>query len=67
MALSLREFRCHSCHHLLFKGLLVESEIEIKCKACSELNVFKSSQYNELLCAIPICPGRVAIGTQKKK
>jgi len=66
MALSIREFRCHKCHHLLFKGLLVEGIIEIKCDSCNEQNVLKSSQFNELLCAIPICPGRVTMGAKKK-
>lgn len=61
MSVAYREYRCEKCHKLLFKGLLIESEIEVKCKQCHTLNVVKASQFNELLCAIAKCPHRIAI------
>ncbi len=65
MAIPYKEYRCHTCHKLLFKGILVESEIEIKCKHCHNLNTFESTQFNEMLCAIVPCPHRVVPINQK--
>lgn len=61
MSIACKEHRCTACHKLLFKGILVEGEIDIKCKHCHETNVIKKSEFNELLCLIPKCPHRVAI------
>lgn len=61
MAISYAEHRCEQCHKLLFKGLLVEGELEIKCKSCAHVNVVKVSQCNELLCLIPKCPHRITL------
>lgn len=60
MSCSINEYRCTQCRKLLFKGLLVEGELEIKCKACHALNVVAASQFNELLCLIPHCPHRIS-------
>lgn len=39
----LDEFRCGSCHALLFKGLNLEkSMIEVKCRSCGTLLVSES-------------------------
>ena len=56
-----REFRCSGCRKLLFKGLLVEGDIEIKCKHCHAINHVTHSQFNELLCLIPKCPHRITL------
>lgn len=53
------EYRCKNCAKLLFKGLLIDSEIEIKCKKCHELTTIKSSSKNEYLCLIKPCPNRI--------
>ncbi|MBI4600162.1 Com family DNA-binding transcriptional regulator [Candidatus Uhrbacteria bacterium] len=53
------EYRCSSCKKLLFKGVLIESEIEIKCRSCHTMNVVAADSGNEYLCAIKHCPGRV--------
>ena len=37
----LREFRCN-CGRLLFRGLLFVSFVEIKCKKCGNVSVFKA-------------------------
>lgn len=55
-----KEYRCQQCSKLLFKGLLVDSEVEIKCKRCHELTVFKGIAANELICLKNPCPHRVA-------
>ncbi|MBI4139123.1 Com family DNA-binding transcriptional regulator [Candidatus Uhrbacteria bacterium] len=60
----IKEHRCRSCHKLLFKGALVEGEVEIKCRSCHELNRFMASQFNDLLCLIPNCPGRISFQPQ---
>ena len=52
------EYRCSKCQKLLFKGVLIDSEVEVKCKGCHALSVFKGVNANELLCMIPNCPRR---------
>lgn len=37
---SLLEYRCNYCNKLLFKGLLLVSTVEIKCKKCSKICTF---------------------------
>ncbi len=61
MTLPYKEYRCQYCHKLLLKGILVESVIEVKCRACHTMNLIKSSTLNELLCAVSSCPHRLAI------
>lgn len=36
-----RDYRC-DCGKLLFKGLLKEGKIEIKCQRCVEIKVFEA-------------------------
>lgn len=37
--IQLEEYRC-PCGKLLFKGLIVVSLVEVKCKRCSEISIF---------------------------
>lgn len=53
------DYRCASCQKLLCKGVLVEGEIEIKCKACHEFTTIKAAAMNEYLCGVQNCPQRV--------
>lgn len=66
MALCLREYRCNDCKKLLFKGFLVESVIEVKCKSCHSMNIVESSKYDRLLCAIDPCPNRIPVVPEKE-
>ena len=59
MDLAPNEYRCRSCHKLLFRGVLVEGEVEIMCKSCKEVTTVKKSQFNTLLCMIEHCPHRI--------
>lgn len=54
------EYRCKKCNKLFFKGILVESEVEIKCKKCGSLEKIKGINAEQLLCLKPVCPNRVA-------
>jgi phage FluMu protein Com len=54
-----QDYRCKNCKKLLFKGWLVEGEVEVKCKTCHDLTLIKESKFDEMLCAILPCPGRV--------
>ncbi|MFH0820450.1 MAG: Com family DNA-binding transcriptional regulator [Candidatus Peregrinibacteria bacterium] len=54
------DYRCQSCHKLLFKGMLVDSEVEVKCKRCSEVNIFKGEPKSRYLCLKGECPNRIA-------
>ena len=59
MAACLDEYRCRSCRKLLFKGLLVEGAIEVKCRHCHALTRVAASKFDRLLCMVDPCPGRV--------
>ena len=62
-----KEYRCSNCKKLLCKGVLIDSEIEIKCKQCNTFNTLVGSALNELICMIPHCPRRVYIDSQKNQ
>ncbi|MDO8571953.1 MAG: hypothetical protein Q7R79_04710 [bacterium] len=44
---------------MLFKGVILEGDIEIKCKQCHEITVVAESSMEEYLCGIRQCPGRI--------
>ncbi|MBI4272729.1 Com family DNA-binding transcriptional regulator [Candidatus Uhrbacteria bacterium] len=67
MPLPYHEYRCQTCKKLLFKGVLVESEIEIKCRSCHQMNVIAASDMNEYLCGIKNCPGRIPLIHKQKE
>lgn len=53
-----KEHRCPSCNKLLFKGLLVDSEVKAKCRGCGELHIFRGESKEKLLCFKGDCPNR---------
>ncbi len=55
----LKEYRCPECRKLLFRGLLVEGEVEIKCRHCHALSSVSASLNERLLCMVDPCPHRV--------
>lgn len=57
----LREYRCTSCKNLLYKGLLVEGEIEIKCKKCHTMNTIVASKFDDYMCLVYPCPHRIVL------
>lgn len=56
-----QEYRCASCDKLLFKGILVESEVEVKCRGCGNINTFKGTAKEKLICLNEDCPRRKAL------
>lgn len=58
-----QEFRCQKCEKLLFKGVLVDSEVEVKCKRCSFVNQYQGELSSKYVCLIKECPGRVTVGS----
>lgn len=52
------EYRCDACHKMLFKGILVDSEVEVKCRGCGTLCTFKGIPKEKLLCFVENCPAR---------
>ena len=52
------EYRCHSCSKLLFKGVLVDSEVEVKCRGCGSVCTFHGISKEKLLCFTEHCPAR---------
>lgn len=65
MTACLRDYRCAHCRKLLFKGLLVEGSVEMKCRHCRALTVVSASRFNELLCLIEKCPNRIACADRR--
>lgn len=55
-----QNFRCSSCDKLLFKGILVDSGVEVKCRGCGAMNEFKGVSKDRLICFKPECSGRVS-------
>ena len=67
MSPTYREYRCRTCGKLQFKGVLVDSEVEVKCKGCRGMNVFRGEPASQYLCLVANCPQRVSLqsrGTQ---
>jgi len=62
-----KEYRCKNCEKLLFKGLLIESSIEIKCKRCKELNIFEGESKDALICMNAGCLNRITVKNAKEK
>lgn len=56
------EYRCSTCDKLLFKGLLVDSEVEVKCRGCGTIVTFHGAQKEQLLCYKEHCANRVSRG-----
>ncbi len=54
-----------ACKKLLFKGLLIESVVEIKCRSCQTMNTLESSRSDELICMVSPCPYRKSIKDSK--
>lgn len=59
-----REYRCQACQKLLFKGILVEGEVEVRCRGCHDLVTIQANSANDLMCLIPNCPNRVSFTPQ---
>lgn len=53
------EYRCTECRKLLFKGILVDSVVEAKCRGCGVMNTFTGIAKERLLCLKPECVRRV--------
>ncbi len=56
--MSYKEYRCTTCGRLLFKGLLVDSAVEVKCRGCGNLCMFSGESKDKLICFIENCPRR---------
>jgi phage FluMu protein Com len=54
-----KEYRCPDCDKLLFKGLLIDSQVEIKCRRCRDLKILSGQAASQYLCLKEHCPNRV--------
>lgn len=53
------DHKCSSCGKLLFKGILVDSAVEVKCRRCGTMNTFRGVPKERLICALADqCPRR---------
>ncbi|MEK7122411.1 MAG: hypothetical protein AAB855_00990, partial [Patescibacteria group bacterium] len=52
------------CKKLMFKGIVIEGVVEIKCRSCHTINTVSASEMKEYLCAIKNCPGRIRLEPQ---
>lgn len=55
-----KEYRCPNDGKLLFKGLLVEGEVEVKCKYCKELVIINQGDIQGIICMQSDCANRVS-------
>jgi phage FluMu protein Com len=53
-----QEYRCMTCAKLLFKGILVDSEVEVKCRGCGNVSTFHGVAKEKLICFVEKCAGR---------
>lgn len=53
------DYRCPNDGKLLFKGIIIDGEIEIKCKGCRELVKLQGDPSHTLVCKKIGCPNRV--------
>lgn len=58
------EYRCKGCDKLMFKAVLIDSEVEVKCKRCGQMNTFKGGAKDKYVCYIEPCPNRIAVKTK---
>jgi phage FluMu protein Com len=59
------EYRCKGCEKLLFKGVLVDSEVEVKCKRCGRVETIVGVSKDKLVCLKYPCLNRVAVAENK--
>lgn len=59
MVTEIREYRCPVDNKLLFKGLVVEGIVEIKCKHCKETHRFEPTPMDDIICRKIGCQNRV--------
>jgi len=55
----LKEYRCQQCNKLLFKGALIDSTVEVKCKACHGFSTFTGEPSSKYMCLVYPCANRV--------
>lgn len=53
------EYRCPNDEKLLFKGALIDSEIEVKCPRCKEIVRIEGETKDRFICKKGECPSRV--------
>lgn len=58
-----KEYRCPTDHKLLFKGIIVDAEIEIKCKSCKQMITIAPTPIREILCTREKCERRISSQT----
>lgn len=68
MSLPYQEYHCKNkeCHKLLFKGFVIEGDVEIKCKRCHEITLVRKTEMDEYLCAIKNCPNKIPLRDRVK-
>jgi len=64
MDMDYKEYRCE-CGKLLFKGLLIESEVQIKCRGCGKIISITGEKADKYLCMTYPCPRRIPAPAQK--
>lgn len=61
MSITYHQYRCGDCDKLLFKGILIDSEIEVKCKRCGKITVFTGQPHHKYICYLAdTCPNNPA-------
>jgi phage FluMu protein Com len=53
-----QDYRCPNDNKLLFKGLLIDSTIEVKCKHCKQIVVITGESKDKWVCTKVDCQNR---------
>ena len=65
--IGMERYECTSCGKLLFKGVLVDSTIEVKCRRCGAMASFTGVASDKLVCLSDGCPRRVTAANVSEK
>lgn len=55
-----KEYRCPNDNKLLFKGVLIDSTVEVKCRSCKEIMTITGEPENKYICMKESCENRVS-------
>ncbi len=56
-----KEYRCPNDNKLLFKGVLIDSAVEVKCRSCKEIITINGEPESKYICMKENCENRVAV------
>jgi len=62
-SIATQDYRCKKCNKLFFRGVLVDSALEVKCVRCGEMGTITGEEKDKFVCLKVPCANRVCAGT----